>query len=129
MIDREGFLGEGSYSICRRCRNRRTQEEFAVKIVSLRQEVDAQNEIELLRICQGHANIVKLHEVYSDEVRRTFKRRRKERAVISLVTHVYHHGIAHRGRIVLSDSHSDVVFRERSQSVDEKARLGSEFHA
>jgi serine/threonine protein kinase len=52
----------------RRCRNRRTQEEFAVKIVSLRQEVDAQNEIELLRQCQGHANIVKLHEVYSDEV-------------------------------------------------------------
>ena len=30
--------------------------------------MDAQNEIELLRLCQGHANIVKLHEVYSDEV-------------------------------------------------------------
>ncbi|CAF3165882.1 unnamed protein product [Rotaria sp. Silwood2] len=69
LIDREGFLGEGSYSICRRCRNRRTQEEFAVKIVSLRQEVDTQNEIELLRLCQGHANIVKLHEVFTDEVR------------------------------------------------------------
>ncbi|UJR38442.1 hypothetical protein I4U23_031110 [Adineta vaga] len=68
LIDREGFLGEGSYSICRRCRNRRTQEEFAVKIVSLRQEVDARNEIELLRLCQGHPNIVKLHEVYSDEL-------------------------------------------------------------
>ncbi|CAF0901123.1 unnamed protein product [Adineta steineri] len=68
LIDREGFLGEGSYSICRRCRNRRTQEEFAVKILSIRQEVDAQNEIELLRLCQGHANIVKLHEVYSDEL-------------------------------------------------------------
>ena len=52
----------------RRCRSRRTQEEFAVKIVSLRQEVDAQNEIELLRLCQGHPNIVRLHEVYSDEV-------------------------------------------------------------
>ncbi|CAF0997425.1 unnamed protein product [Rotaria sordida] len=68
LIDREGFLGEGSYSICRRCRNRRTQEEFAVKIVSLRQEVDTQNEIELLRLCQGHANIVKLHEVFNDEL-------------------------------------------------------------
>ncbi|CAF1415307.1 unnamed protein product [Rotaria sp. Silwood1] len=68
LIDREGFLGEGSYSICRRCRNRRTQEEFAVKIVSLRQEVDTQNEIELLRLCQGHANIVKLHEVFTDEL-------------------------------------------------------------
>jgi len=68
LIDREGFLGEGSYSICRRCRNRRTQEDFAVKILSIRQEVDAQNEIELLRLCQGHPNIVKLHEVYSDEL-------------------------------------------------------------
>ncbi|CAF5046058.1 unnamed protein product, partial [Rotaria magnacalcarata] len=68
LIDREGFLGEGSYSICRRCRNRRTQEEFAVKIVSLRQEVDTHNEIELLRLCQGHANIVKLHEVFTDEL-------------------------------------------------------------
>ncbi|CAF1006749.1 unnamed protein product [Rotaria sordida] len=68
LIDREGFLGEGSYSICRRCRNRRTQEDFAVKIVSHRQKVDAQNEIELLHLCQGHANIVKLHEVYSDEL-------------------------------------------------------------
>jgi ribosomal protein S6 kinase alpha-5 len=51
-----------------RCRNRRTQEEFAVKIVSQRQEVDTQNEIELLRLCQGHANIVKLHEVFTDEL-------------------------------------------------------------
>ncbi len=51
-----------------RCRNRRTQEEFAVKIVSLRQEVDTQNEIELLRLCQGHANIVKLHEIFTDEL-------------------------------------------------------------
>ena len=39
-----------------------------MKIISLRQEVDVQNEIELLNLCQGHANIVKLHEVYSDEV-------------------------------------------------------------
>lgn len=52
----------------RRCRHRRTQEEFAVKIVSLRQEVDSQNEIESLRMCQGHPNIVRLHEVYTDEV-------------------------------------------------------------
>ena len=27
-----------------------------------------ENEIELLRLCQGHANIVKLHEVFNDEV-------------------------------------------------------------
>ncbi|CAF0969681.1 unnamed protein product [Didymodactylos carnosus] len=68
LVDREGFLGEGSYSICRRCRNRRTQEEFAVKIISNRQEVDTQNEIDLLTLCQGHPNIVKFHEVYRDEL-------------------------------------------------------------
>ena len=59
---------ESSSFFSSRCRNRRTQEEFAVKIVSQRQEVDTQNEIELLRLCQGHANIVKLHEVFTDEL-------------------------------------------------------------
>ncbi|CAF3590472.1 unnamed protein product [Rotaria sp. Silwood1] len=67
LIDRKGFLGKGSYSICRRCQNRRTREEFAVKIVSLRQEIDTKNEIDLLNLCQDHANIVRLHEVYFNE--------------------------------------------------------------
>lgn len=39
-----------------------------MKIVSIRQEVDTLNEVDLLRVCQGHANIVKLHELFSDEV-------------------------------------------------------------
>ncbi|CAF5012472.1 unnamed protein product, partial [Rotaria sp. Silwood1] len=68
LIDRKGFLGKGSYSICRRCQNRRTREEFAVKIVSLRQEIDTKNEIDLLNLCQDHANIVRLHEVYFNEL-------------------------------------------------------------
>ena len=36
-------------------------QEYAVKIVSLR--VDCTREVELLKLCQGHPNIVKLIEV------------------------------------------------------------------
>jgi len=63
---REGILGDGSFSVCRKCTNRQTGEEFAVKIVS--RKIDCTREINLLRACQGHRNIVNLHEVYSDEV-------------------------------------------------------------
>ncbi|KAG8224373.1 hypothetical protein J437_LFUL005255 [Ladona fulva] len=62
----EGILGDGSFSICRRCTNIQTGQEFAVKVVSRR--VDVNQEINLLRACQGHPNIVRLHEVYHDEV-------------------------------------------------------------
>ena len=58
---REGILGDGSFSVCRRCVCRSTQQEFAVKIVSKR--VDYSNEIALLKQCQGHPNIVQLKEV------------------------------------------------------------------
>lgn len=63
---KEGILGDGSFSVCRKCINRQTGQEFAVKIVS--RKIDCTNEINLLRACQGHPNIVKLHEVYHDEV-------------------------------------------------------------
>nr|CAD7265487.1 unnamed protein product [Timema shepardi] len=62
---REGILGDGSFSVCRKCCNRKTGQEFAVKIVSRR--IDCTREINLLRACQGHPNIVNLHEVYYDE--------------------------------------------------------------
>ena len=58
---REGILGDGSFSVCRRCVCRSTGAQFAVKIVSKR--VDCSNEIALLRQCQGHPNIVQLQEV------------------------------------------------------------------
>ena len=55
------ILGDGSFSVCRRCVCRSTGQEFAVKIVSRR--VDCTNEIRLLRLCQGHPNIVQLVDV------------------------------------------------------------------
>uniref|UniRef100_A0A8C6LNY7 non-specific serine/threonine protein kinase n=1 Tax=Nothobranchius furzeri TaxID=105023 RepID=A0A8C6LNY7_NOTFU len=53
-------LGEGSFSVCRRCRHKQTGHEYAVKIVSRR-------EIAALRQCEGHPNIVKLYDVYTDQ--------------------------------------------------------------
>ncbi|XP_021945279.1 ribosomal protein S6 kinase alpha-5 isoform X3 [Folsomia candida] len=62
---KSGILGDGSFSICRRCVKKSTGKEYAVKIVS--RKVDSSNEVALLRLCQGHENIVKLHNVYHDE--------------------------------------------------------------
>jgi hypothetical protein len=63
---REGILGEGSSSVCRKCTNRQTGKEFAVKIMT--HEIDCTQEINSLLICQAHPNIVSLHELYYDEV-------------------------------------------------------------
>jgi hypothetical protein len=63
---KEGILGDGSFSVCRKCTNRQTGQEFAVKIVT--RKIDCTREINLLRACQGHPNIVSLHDVYYDEV-------------------------------------------------------------
>lgn len=62
---REGILGDGTYSVCRKCRHRETGQEYAVKIVS--RKTDCTREINLLRACQGHSNIVRLYEVFYDE--------------------------------------------------------------
>lgn len=64
---KSGILGDGSFSICRRCVEKTTGKEYAVKIVS--RKVDSTNEIALLKLCQGHENIVNLHNVYYDEVK------------------------------------------------------------
>ena len=57
----EDVLGDGSFSVCRRCTLKETGQEFAVKIISRR--VDCSKEIELLSRCQGHPNVVRLVEV------------------------------------------------------------------
>lgn len=61
----EEILGDGSFSICRRCIQKSTGREYAVKIVS--RKTDCTQEINLLRACQGHPNIVNLHDVIIDE--------------------------------------------------------------
>uniref|UniRef100_A0A8C4NW57 Ribosomal protein S6 kinase n=1 Tax=Dicentrarchus labrax TaxID=13489 RepID=A0A8C4NW57_DICLA len=60
-------LGEGSFSVCRKCRHKQSGHEYAVKIVSRRMEANTQREIAALRQCEAHPNIVKLHEVYTDQ--------------------------------------------------------------
>uniref|UniRef100_A0A7N8XZU6 Ribosomal protein S6 kinase n=1 Tax=Mastacembelus armatus TaxID=205130 RepID=A0A7N8XZU6_9TELE len=60
-------LGEGSFSVCRKCRHKQSGHEYAVKIVSRRMEANTQREIAALRQCETHPNIVQLHEVYTDQ--------------------------------------------------------------
>uniref|UniRef100_A0A8C0KV75 Ribosomal protein S6 kinase n=1 Tax=Canis lupus dingo TaxID=286419 RepID=A0A8C0KV75_CANLU len=61
-------LGEGSFSICRKCIHKKSNQAFAVKIISKRMEANTQKEITALKLCEGHPNIVKLHEVFHDQV-------------------------------------------------------------
>ncbi|CAH1981370.1 unnamed protein product [Acanthoscelides obtectus] len=61
----EDIVGDGTFSICRRCVHKSTGKEYAVKIVSRAR--DCTQEINLLRACQGHPNIVTLHEFIQDE--------------------------------------------------------------
>ncbi|XP_059047938.1 ribosomal protein S6 kinase alpha-5-like [Achroia grisella] len=59
------LLGDGSYSVCRKCIHRQTGKEYAVKIIST-QKKDVKQEIELLKACQGCPYIITLHEVFQD---------------------------------------------------------------
>ncbi|XP_078197420.1 ribosomal protein S6 kinase alpha-4 isoform X2 [Callithrix jacchus] len=65
---REPALGQGSFSVCRRCRQRQSGQEFAVKILSRRLEANTQREVAALRLCQSHPNVVNLHEVHQDQL-------------------------------------------------------------
>ena len=62
----DGILGDGTFSVVRSCIHKQTKTMYAVKIVSSR--VDASREVQLLKMCQGHPNIVRLHEVFHDQV-------------------------------------------------------------
>lgn len=49
-----------------RCRNQTTGEQFAVKVLA-RESHNKKTEIDTLRMCQGHPNVVRLVEVLEDE--------------------------------------------------------------
>uniref|UniRef100_A0A3B3RZT0 Ribosomal protein S6 kinase n=1 Tax=Paramormyrops kingsleyae TaxID=1676925 RepID=A0A3B3RZT0_9TELE len=112
-------LGEGSFSICRKCTHKRTGLTYAVKIVSKRMEAQTQNEIAALKLCDGHPNIVKCHEVYHDQLHTYLvlellqggelldRIRRKRlfseteasrimRKLVSAVSHMHDVGVVHR---------------------------------
>ncbi|XP_078516179.1 ribosomal protein S6 kinase alpha-5 isoform X2 [Lissotriton helveticus] len=112
-------LGEGSFSICRKCFHKKTSQEYAVKIISKRMETNTQKEVAALKLCEGHPNIVKLYEIYHDQLH-TFlimellkggellERIRKKkhfseteascimRKLVSAVSHMHDVGVVHR---------------------------------
>ncbi|XP_070181846.1 ribosomal protein S6 kinase alpha-5-like isoform X2 [Littorina saxatilis] len=59
-------LGDGSFSICRKCVNKLTGIAYAVKIISIHKNNYSQ-EVHMLARCQDHPNIVGLVECLSDE--------------------------------------------------------------
>ncbi|XP_025246964.1 ribosomal protein S6 kinase alpha-5 isoform X5 [Theropithecus gelada] len=112
-------LGEGSFSICRKCVHKKSNQAFAVKIISKRMEANTQKEITALKLCEGHPNIVKLHEVFHDQLHtflvmellnggELFERiKRKKhfseteasyimRKLVSAVSHMHDVGVVHR---------------------------------
>uniref|UniRef100_A0A8C1HDX2 Ribosomal protein S6 kinase n=1 Tax=Cyprinus carpio carpio TaxID=630221 RepID=A0A8C1HDX2_CYPCA len=116
---RESALGEGSFSICRQCTHKKTGQKYAVKIVSKRMEAQTQKEIAALKLCDGHPNIVKLHEIYHDQLHTYIvlellqggelleRIRRKQhfseteascimRRLVSAVSHMHDVGVVHR---------------------------------
>ncbi|XP_036283805.1 ribosomal protein S6 kinase alpha-5 isoform X4 [Pipistrellus kuhlii] len=112
-------LGEGSFSICRKCIHKKSNQAFAVKIISKRMEANTQKEITALKLCEGHPNIVKLHEVFHDQLHtflvmellnggELFERIQKKkhfseteasyimRKLVSAVSHMHDVGVVHR---------------------------------
>lgn len=62
-----GFLGRGAFSVCRKCKIKETNAEYAVKIVSQRFVLQASREAQILSVCQEHRNVVKLYDVLQDQ--------------------------------------------------------------
>nr|XP_033806925.1 ribosomal protein S6 kinase alpha-5 isoform X2 [Geotrypetes seraphini] len=116
---KEKPLGEGSFSICRKCLHKKTSQEYAVKIISKRLEANTQKEVTALKLCEGHPNVVKLHEVYHDQLHtflvmellkggELFERIKKKkhfseteasyimRKLVSAVSHMHDVGVVHR---------------------------------
>uniref|UniRef100_A0A8C9Z240 Ribosomal protein S6 kinase n=1 Tax=Sander lucioperca TaxID=283035 RepID=A0A8C9Z240_SANLU len=116
---KDSALGEGSFSICRRCTHKKTGQKYAVKIVSKRMEAQTQREVAALKLCDGHPNIVKLQEIYHDQLHTYLvlellgggelleRIRRKQhfseteasrimRKLVSAVSHMHDVGVVHR---------------------------------
>lgn len=64
MNSKRDLLGDGAFSICKRCVHKETGKEYAVKIMNI--SVETSREIEMLRRCQDHPNVVKLYDVFQD---------------------------------------------------------------
>ncbi|KAF6776900.1 hypothetical protein AHF37_04186 [Paragonimus kellicotti] len=68
-------LGSGASSTVRRCVEKKSKKEFAVKILDLNSGVDAPNvirsecmrEVSILRRVYGHPNVIELHDVFEGD--------------------------------------------------------------
>ncbi|XP_006824119.1 ribosomal protein S6 kinase alpha-3-like [Saccoglossus kowalevskii] len=58
-------IGQGSYSVCKRCIHKATGQEFAVKVID-KNKRDVQEEVEILLRYQNHPNVISLRDVYDD---------------------------------------------------------------
>ena len=65
-MDDDGYLGRGTFSVCRKCRRLEDNKYFAVKIVSQRFAHHAQREVRILELVSPHRNIVQIIEAISD---------------------------------------------------------------
>ncbi|XP_006104766.1 ribosomal protein S6 kinase alpha-5 isoform X1 [Myotis lucifugus] len=131
-------LGEGSFSICRKCIHKKSNQAFAVKIISKRMEANTQKEITALKLCEGHPNIVKLHEVFHDQLHtflvmellnggELFERIKKKkhfseteasyimRKLVSAVSHMHDVGVVHRDlkpeNLLFTDEHDNLEIK------------------
>ncbi|KAG5679071.1 hypothetical protein PVAND_008668 [Polypedilum vanderplanki] len=59
------LIGDGTYSLCMECLSLKEKKKFAVKILKI--DHDTSQEIDALKKCQGHPNIVELVETIKDE--------------------------------------------------------------
>lgn len=117
LTSKRDLLGQGAYSICKRCIHLDTGKEFAVKVV--RRKFDSSREISALRACQDHPNVVRLFDVFYDQFntyivlellrggellsrirrREDFEERdvcRVFRSLVSVVDHLHCNGFVHR---------------------------------
>lgn len=65
-MEDDGYLGRGTFSVCRKCRRFEDGKYFAVKIVSQRFANHALREIRMLELVNPHRNIVKFIEALHD---------------------------------------------------------------
>jgi len=67
LADRSEALGHGSYSVCKKCVEKSTGKEFAVKIISSRR-CTPEREIRILKKCSGQANIISIIDSFKDDM-------------------------------------------------------------
>jgi len=111
-------IGQGSYSVCRRCVHRATRTEYAVKIVD-KSKRECEDEVQILLRYGQHPNIISLRDMFQDQgkvflvfelmkggelldkiLRQKFFSEREARAVMEKVTQVvkylHQNGVVHR---------------------------------